>query len=422
MTVSILAIAAFCLTALTLPLLVRVAFAVGWIDLPTSRKNHEGAVPLAGGVTIFLAVALTLFVTGTEWPAGTRGLACGLALVFLTGLWDDRFPLQARYRLFAQLAASIAVVAFGDTVLRSLGRTFTPFEIGLWWFAYPMTVVALTGLVNAFNMADGLDGLCSGYVMIALASLLACGGLLAYRVPGHPAPLTLIPVAVPFLGAIAAFLLFNMRHPWRARASVFLGDAGSMALGFLVGWLCLRLAGVYGAASLPPVVPVYIVALPLFDMFSCMIRRHSEGITPMTADRKHLHHLLMTKGLDVRQAVALLHLIAALVAALGILGWIVGVPEYLMFWTLIAAFVLYTRAMLRYWRAYDARLASKHDPIAVPPVPVREAEHPTPTASGAIAKTGAHASVGGQLMMRSGAVDGSAQKSAMEAGVSSQRR
>ena len=342
---------AFALVVALLPLMNRMAFGLGWTDSPANHKTHVGIIPLSGGLTIFLAVSLTLLLTGTGWPAAASGLVGGLAIMLFIGLWDDCFPLRARYRLIAQAAASIVIIASGRTVLYSMGQTFGPVEIGLWYFAFPITVVALTGLVNAFNMSDGLDGLCGGYVLIALASLLGSAALMESRDPLNAAFTQIAPIVLPFAGAIVAFLLFNMRHPWREKASVFLGDAGSMALGFLVGWLTLRLAGLYGPHSLPPVVAVYIVALPLADMFSCMIRRVMDGATPMSADKKHLHHLLLNKGFSVRKTVAFLHAVSAALAATGIWGWIAGVPEYLMFWSLILMFTVFATYTLRYWRA-----------------------------------------------------------------------
>ena len=280
------------------------------------------------------------------------GLLVGLVICFAIGFWDDRFPLRARYRLAAQLAAA-GCVAAGGTVLHSLGTTFSPVPVGLALLALPVTLVAVAGIVNAYNMSDGLDGLCGGYAAVALGAFGICAALIAAEGgtdPGARALAELAPVILPFLGAILGFLVYNMRHPWRRHAASFLGDAGSMSLGFLVGWVALRLATGYGKASMPPVTAVWIVALPLIDMFSCMIRRPLEGLTPMSADRRHIHHLLMERGLSVRQAVGTLHLMAIGFATIGTLGWQAGVPDYVMFWLLVAIFVGYTAYSVSFWR------------------------------------------------------------------------
>lgn len=350
-----------------LPLLNRLAQGCGWVDAPDERKAHQGVIPLTGGLTIALAVIVALVVTsivwrGLAWPAFSFtgwphlpwstevvGLLVGLILCFGIGFWDDRFPLRARYRLVAQLAAAAAAVLAGN-VLTSMGTTFSPVPVGLSLLSVPITMVAMTGMVNALNMSDGLDGLCGGYAAIALAAFVLCAGLIATDSHSTQAMAELGPVILPFLGAVAGFLFYNLRHPWRARAVSFLGDAGSMSLGFLVGWIALRLANGYGTGSMPPVTAVWIVALPLIDMFACMIRRPLEGRTPMSADRRHIHHLLMARGLTVSQAVASLQLLAIAFALVGIVGWQAQVPDYLMFWALMAVFAGYTVYSIGFWR------------------------------------------------------------------------
>ena len=362
------ALIAFVSALAILPLLNRLAFGCGWVDAPNARKAHSGTIPLTGGATIAAAMVLSLIVVDQIWPELARpmskligwpslpwpneatGLLAGLVICFAIGFWDDRFPLRARYRLIAQLLAAGCVVASG-TVLTNLGTTFSPIPIGLSLLAVPVTMVAMAGIVNAYNMSDGLDGLCGGYAAVALGAFGICAARISVNGgAGQRALADLAPIVLPFLGAVAGFLFYNMRHPWRSHAASFLGDGGSMSLGFLVGWLALRLATGYDTASMPPITAVWIVALPLIDMFSCMIRRPLEGLTPMSADRRHVHHLLMARGLSVRQAVAALHLTAAGFALIGILGWQLGVPPYMMFWTLVGLFTAYTVHSIVFWR------------------------------------------------------------------------
>lgn len=349
-----------------LPVFGRLARRSGWVDKPNERKQHEGDVPLTGGIAVLLAVAAASLVSRLDWPVYAIGLAAGLLLCFLSGVWDDRRPLRARYRFAAQLAAGVCAVVGGQTFVRDLGTTFGPFSFGLWYFAIPMTVVALAGLVNAFNMADGADGLCGGYAAIALSGLLGCAALVQARDPQSAALAELAPIVLPFLGALLGFLLFNLRHPLRGRAAVFLGDGGSTALGFLVGWLAVRLASGFGVDGMPPAVAVALVALPLADLFSCMIRRVREGVTPMTADRRHMHHLLMTHGLSVGQAVATLHGIALLLAAAAIGAWQMGVPPWAIFWSVIGLFVAYNRYAIRFWAALGSQRGVGREPAPLP--------------------------------------------------------
>lgn len=381
-----LVVVAFVMSVVSLPLLSRLALGAGWVDAPNERKAHEGIIPLTGGLTVALSVIVTLGVaaamwpmtfrpmiglgngSGASWPLQLAGLAGGLVACFLIGLWDDRFPLRARYRLLAQVSAALFVVLAG-TSLTLLGTTFFPMPVGLWILGGPVTIVALTGLINAYNMSDGLDGLCGGYSLIALVALALCAVLVDRDAAGQARAFAdLAPAILPFLGAVAGFLVYNLRHPWRERAASFLGDGGSMSLGFLIGWLSVQLASGYDTSSIPPVTALWIVALPLIDMFSCMIRRPLEGKMPMSADRRHLHHLLMSRGLSVRQAVWTLHAIAAAMALIGIASWRLQVPAYWLFWLLVAGFVAYTLYAIRYWRKCDglASTTSTLDTASVP--------------------------------------------------------
>lgn len=368
-----LTVAAFLTAVAALPLLNRMALGIGWVDKPDERKVHHGTIPLTGGLAVVVAVAVSVAgcaalrpeVLGpmdarllswpmAPWPFMLAGLTAGLIACFLVGFWDDRYPLQARYRLLAQAFAALLAAAAGNA-LHSMGTTFSPVPLGLALFALPVTVVALAGVANAWNMSDGLDGLCGGYAVVALVAFAGCARLVDADARSVQAFSELGPVILPFLGGVAGFLVYNLRHPWRERAASFLGDAGSMSLGFLVGWVAVRLASGYGPSSMPPVVAVWIVCLPLVDMFSCMIRRPFEGRTPMSADRRHLHHLLMAHGLSVRQTVFALHALAATGAATGIAAWRIGVPSYVMFWTLVSGFVGYTVFAILYWRRRDAQ-------------------------------------------------------------------
>ena len=350
-----------------LPALNLLAFNIGWLDTPGPRKLHDSTVPLTGGTAIIAAVALTFIVLGKGWVTGIGplgghprfsastllwGLAAGTLACFSIGIWDDRSPLRARYRLMAQAAACIAAVLAGN-LISDLGTTFSPFSLGLSLFAAPMTIVAMIGLVNAYNMSDGLDGLCGSYAVVALAALGLCAVLLDIDARQATAVPEVGAVILAFFGAVCGFLVFNLRHPWRDKAACFLGDAGSMAIGFVVAWLAVRLASGYNRGTVPPVTAVWIVALPLIDMFACMLRRPLEGLTPMSADRRHLHHLLLDRGLSVRSTVCLLGLLAMTFAALGIAGWRLRIPDYWMFWSLVGIFICYAVGSILYWRRKD---------------------------------------------------------------------
>ncbi len=207
-----------------LPILNRMAMGIGWVDVPDERKAHHGIVPLTGGLTVVLSVLMALACVASLWPERlgplgqpmswptnpwglmTAGLVLGMAGCFLVGFWDDRFPMRARYRLVAQVAAALVATAAGN-LLRDLGTTFSAVPLGLAMFAVPVTVVALTGVANAWNMSDGLDGLCGGYALVALAAFAVCAGYVDTDARSTQAFSDLGPLILPCLGAVAGFLV-----------------------------------------------------------------------------------------------------------------------------------------------------------------------------------------------------------------------
>src|SRR5690606_8015318 len=191
-------------------------------------------------------------------------------------------------------------------------------------------IFGVCGVVNALNMSDGADGLAGGLAFVATGWFALA---LAFVAGSHPEAAALLPVACALAGALAGFLLMNLRTPWRAKAAIFMGDGGSMMLGFILGWLAVRTTSAFGEAGPAPVVALWILAVPLADTISCMLRRIASGATPMSPDHRHLHHLLPAMGLSIRRSVAIILAAAALLGGLGILGWRLGVADWAMFWT-----------------------------------------------------------------------------------------
>ncbi len=330
-----------------------------WVDAPSRRKVHDGLVPLAGGAIVLAATLLVVVAFGL-WDAPAWQFWIGASMIFLVSFFDDRFPIRARYRFFTQLSAA-AIVCSGGLVLTTLGHPLG-FSAGLGLAAVPFTVVGIAALTNAINMMDGLDGLAGGVVAIALAWLACVMMLIGFDAePAGVAAATFqgAHVAGVIVGALLVFLAYNLRTPWRKRAAIFMGDGGSMTLGFAVASLAVYACTVRGPQGVPPVVVMWIVGLPVIDMFACIVRRVAiERETPMSPDRKHLHHLLQAIGLPVGLVVPLLHLIAIAMGAVGVVGWRTGVPEYVLGWSFIGLFAAYLMFSLGYWVQHDVRMAS----------------------------------------------------------------
>ncbi len=326
----------------------------GLIDRPgAGRKDHVGETPTVGGLAIVVGLASTSLLAqfaSEMHPA----FWVGLATIALIGTADDLFELQPGIKFAAQIAAALLMIYWGGLILLSLGDLVSARPVVLSRFAVPLTLFAVIGVVNAINLCDGADGLAGGLVFIAVTCIALMSALSA-----HTGTLAL---SLALSGCIAAFLLFNLRTPWRGRAAIFLGDAGSLSLGFVLAWLTVD-AAQPRAQLFAPVTAIWLVAIPISDTIVCMSRRLLQGQNPFRADRTHLHHILIDLGLPAARAVALILLIAFVLAAAGVAGWALRVPDYVMFYTAMAVFALYILLVqygLRHVAAGRASAAGVH--------------------------------------------------------------
>ena len=304
----------------------------GLIDHPgAKRKQHAGKTPTIGGLAIVIGLALTALL------GGFAGLAhpafwVGLFMIALTGTLDDRFDLAPYIKFGVQIAAALLMIYWGGRVLHNLGRLVSEETLWLGHYAVPLTVFAVIGVINAINLCDGADGLAGGLVFIAAFWLAIMSAASANA--------DTLALSLALLGCIAAFLVFNLRSPWRKRAAIFLGDAGSLSLGFVLAWLTVEGAR-EGVQSFAPVTAIWLLAIPISDTIVCMSRRLLHGQSPFRADRTHLHHILIDLGLPVSRAVAFIHLLAFAFAAMGVAGWALGVREHVMFYAAMVVFAIY---------------------------------------------------------------------------------
>jgi UDP-GlcNAc:undecaprenyl-phosphate/decaprenyl-phosphate GlcNAc-1-phosphate transferase len=272
----------------------------------------------------------------------------GIAVIVAVGLWDDVMEISPRIRFVVQIAGAAIMIWGAGVQLRGMGDLLGFGVFGLSIFAIPMTIFAIVGVVNAVNMMDGMDGLSGSVAFVAFAwyALVAANSDLA----------TIFKVAVIFCGAIAGFLLFNLRFPWQPRAKVFMGDAGSLMVGFALGWFAVDLTQGQGR-TFPAINALWVILLPLADCVSLMMRRLREGRSPFSADRRHIHHYFQAQGFSHGATLAILVGLAATFGAIGYFGWIFRVPEPLMFWTFFFGFFAYHFWIKREWKRIEAREA-----------------------------------------------------------------
>lgn len=337
-------VAAFLLSAGLVHFFRLPAEKVGLVDNPGGRKQHVGAVPLVGGIAIFAAfVFAALFLPIPLRPYAS--LFLGMALLLTVGVMDDLHSLAPKAKLVAQLLAAALMVFWGDVMVISLGNIYSAGEVVLGLWGIPFTLICVVGLINAVNMIDGMDGLAGGVVLI-MGSWMALAAVLN----GDMLDTT---VLILLLSAVLGFLLFNYRHPWLQRAHAFMGDAGSMLLGFAMAWFAVRISQA-DSSALSPISLAWILALPVFDTITVMLRRIMKHKSPFEADRDHLHHIFMKAGLSDRAAVNLLLLWVLSMGAIGVGGWHFGVPEILLLIGLVFAFLLYLYFVLHAWKTMKA--------------------------------------------------------------------
>ena len=349
----------FAATVLAIPILVRFAPGLGLVDVAARRKVHHGEVPLIGGIVMgvaFLGGYLMVSLTG---PYQARfGLAAAIAIVLIGGILDDLHELRSSAKFGFQIAAAATLVYVDGTVLLQLGQLLTEriFTLGAW--SVPLTIFAVVGVMNGFNMADGIDGLAGVVSLLAFAAF----GLIAF-LAGESAVLF---VSLLASGAVTGFLCFNMRTPFRAKAAVFMGDTGSHFLGLLLAWCAIRLHNA-NPPALNAVTAGWMVGVVLGDTLSVMIRRVLRGRSPFAGDREHLHHLLIAAGLTIPQTVACIA--AASVAAGAVAYWAEhsGVPAYAMFYAylgLLAAYGVVSELIFRRQRSREGQAIGRAQPRA----------------------------------------------------------
>lgn len=307
------------------PLVIRLARRLGAVDAPGRRKIHGSPIPRIGGVAIFAGfvagLAFAAHATGALWPMGHvsvywRGLALAATFMLLVGLVDDLRSLSFRWKFAAQILAATFVWYCGfriEVLSHPLGGSL---ELGI--FSLPLTVLWVVGITNAVNLIDGLDGLATGVALIT-TSTVAVIALIRQELGTAAASVTLA-------GSLVGFLRFNFNP-----ARIFLGDSGSMFLGFVLAVTAVR-GSQKGPTAVALLVPLLVLGLPLLDTGLAIVRRlyrltNRGRQSPSAAryvlrnfttiflpDRGHIHHRLLELGLSHRRAVIVLYVVAAVLA------------------------------------------------------------------------------------------------------------
>lgn len=320
------------LIALTALLIVQpLARKYRLVDKPGGRKQHNGDIPLIGGISLYCGIIIfhLLHIDVTPFiDASLNAYIVGISLLLAVGIADDYYDLPVTPRILAQALAALVII-LDDVYLNTFGFVLGEYEFLLGSAGYVITLLAGWAAINAFNMIDGIDGLLGSVSTVIFAALM-----LSFLSAGAEQP------ALWCLLMIMALLPYLISNFGLAGAKVFMGDAGSMVIGFTLLWLILN-ASQGRNAIMAPVTALWIIALPLMDMVTVMIRRLRRRQSPFHADRDHLHHILLRCGLTSRQTVFVMVLLTATLAGMGLTLATFGATESVSMALYIAIFGIY---------------------------------------------------------------------------------
>ncbi len=349
-------ISSFSVIILLRPLAVKIDL----VDKPSDRKAHIGAVPLIGGFSVYIGLLVTsvllfmLFPTHFEQPIAEQFITYLWAslLMVITGALDDHSDLSVRSRIVMQvLIASIMMFMAGDVIF-SLGNLLSLGELSLGYFAYPFTVIAVLGAINAYNMMDGIDGLIGG---ISISTFITLSILFFLSGDTDEAIFCLLCVTV-----LTPYLIHNLQLIVSQDKKIFMGDAGSMFIGFTIVWLLVigsQPSSLYLTSekcAFCPVVALWVIALPLMDMAAIMLRRIKRGESPFKADRDHLHHIFMRVGFSSRKTLLIITLLSLILSLVGVVTTIYAVPDWMQLTAFLILFFIYKKALDHVWKLASA--------------------------------------------------------------------
>ncbi|MGL5129721.1 MAG: UDP-N-acetylglucosamine--undecaprenyl-phosphate N-acetylglucosaminephosphotransferase [Aeromonas popoffii] len=320
----------------------KVAKKVNLVDRPNERKQHQGVVPLVGGVSIYFTLMLAIWTYPYLLVSSDIYVLCASVLV-LMGVIDDKYDVDYRIRLVIQILLSCTMIFAAGLSLKSLGGLAFGYPVVLGPLGYIVTVFAVLGAINAFNMVDGIDGLLGGL------SLATFGGLAYINYIDGQLPLARFCLLMMIVMLPYIILNLGFCFPFGRQRKVFMGDAGSMLIGFTVIWVLLQ--GTQGPkAQMYPVTALWLIAIPLMDMITIMVRRIRKGHSPFKPDREHLHHICLRAGLSPHQALCFICTLALVYAAIGITLESIHAPEMLSFVLFLLVFSLYFIGLNSVWR------------------------------------------------------------------------
>jgi UDP-GlcNAc:undecaprenyl-phosphate/decaprenyl-phosphate GlcNAc-1-phosphate transferase len=327
---------AIIISAFLMSYLARIARNINLVDKPTARKRHENPVPLIGGISMILALLLSvMLLPGTL--SGHRTLFFSIGLLGVVGVLDDHSDIPPATKFFAQIGVAFILTTLGELSLENIGDIFnTGVPQGLNILGTAFTIMAIAGVINAFNMVDGLDGLAASLALPPLLFLayffFSAGDYDSYQI-------LLVCVMV-----VTVFLVFNIPGLIASRRQIFMGDTGSMFIGLVIVYFLIKAASTPGTISLHAPVAPWLIGIPLLDMITVILLRLIKRRSPFLADRTHLHHVVLRYSNSNRMTLVIILVISIALIAIGILGTHFAWPDWVLFWSFVGLLIIYCTA------------------------------------------------------------------------------
>ena len=331
----------FVVTHVTIPAVIRVAREKHLLEEPNNRSSHFQKTPSLGGIAIFASLAIVFLLIAHFYPAASDTfylILPPLIILFFIGLKDDILVIDPQKKLAAQIIAASLTIACADIRIGSLFGLFGVHELP-YFVSFVLSLFIFVVVINAYNLIDGIDGLAGSLGIVAAASF----GVYFYLTEIGWA----VVLSATLIGSLASFLFFNhSRH-----SKVFMGDSGSLVVGFVLAVLAVAFIQINEASHAyhvpnAPTVAIVVLAIPLFDALRVFSQRILAGYAPFRADRNHIHHFIIDGGFSHRRASALLASLSLVVIALGFL-WLPQASVGESFAKLMAVFLLYSFLLRR---------------------------------------------------------------------------
>lgn len=299
-----------------MPLVIRIAKERDFVVKPNRRTTHEGEIPNIGGINIFISFLLTVFIFTYGMVDELHYIIFGVIIIILVGFVDDLIDIKAKWKLFGELTAGVFLIVFADIRLTNLHGFMGITEIPT-LASYLLSFFVYIVIINSINLIDGIDGLASG---LGIVYSIFFG--LFFSLSSHA---NLALTAFAMAGSLAVFFLYNV---FGKKSKIFMGDSGSLLLGFIITLFVFVFCEMNAYAQLPtylksnaaPAIAISVLVVPLFDTLRVMLTRIKKGHSPFQPDKNHIHHLLLKTGLKHRQVTIVLLLTTLLFVGIAIIG------------------------------------------------------------------------------------------------------